>query len=195
LITILIFRPFTGKHFFFAGNRLYIYHISKEATLMDLTYDYISKWFDAYFEDVRRYQGDLETVSNLKKYFIEDFELTMHTASSSPLRMSRDALLMSFVHPGLQEDITPRHYAVDMKQMIVAVQFEINFSDKPSGKKWPPLQASAHYQLIVDEDKDLRIKRIDYWTQILPADLFEFWAKRRDEAMAKHALGYINAAQ
>ena len=35
---------------------------------MDLTYDYISKWFDDYFEDVRRYQGNLETVPNLKKY-------------------------------------------------------------------------------------------------------------------------------
>ncbi len=161
---------------------------------MDLTYDYISKWFDDYFEDVRRYQGNLETVPNLKKYFTTDLELMMHTAPTSPLRMSRDALLMSFVHPGLQEDITPRHYAVDLRQMIIAVLFEINFSDKLSGNKWPALQASAHYQLIVDEDKFLRIKRIDYWTQMLPADLFEFWAKRRDEALTKFALGYINAA-
>jgi hypothetical protein len=126
---------------------------------MDFAYDQISIWLDGYFEDVRRYQGDLETVPNLKKYFAADLELVMHTAPSSPLQMSRDALLLSFVHPGLQEDIMPRHYVIDVMQMIIAVQFEINFSDQPSGNKWPPLQASAHYQLIVDEDKILKIKK------------------------------------
>jgi len=159
---------------------------------MDLSYDCISKWFDTYFEDVRRYQGNLETVPQLKKYFAADFELMMHTAPSGPLRMSRESLLLSFVHPGMQEDITPCHYAIDMKQMIIAVQFEINFSDRPSGNKWPPLQAGAHYQLIVDDDKIPKIKRVDYWTQTLPPDLLELWTKRRDEALAKFALGYIN---
>jgi hypothetical protein len=161
---------------------------------MELTYENISKWFDTYFEDVRKSQGDLETVANLRKYFSSDMELNMYTAPSSPSGkiMSRDALLISFVHPGLQEDILPRYYAIDVKQLIVAVQFEIRFVDKPSGTKWAPLQASAHYHLIVDENKNLKIRRIYYWTQALPGDLFEFWAKHREEALTKHALLHIN---
>ncbi len=162
---------------------------------MEPTYENISKWFDVYFDDVRKSQGDLETVPNLKKYFASDLELTMYTAPSPPPRkaMSRDALLLSFVHPGLQEDILPRYYAIDVKQMIAVVQFEIRFSDAPSGKKWAPVQASAHYHLAIDENKDLKIRKIHYWTEALPEDLFEFWARHRDEALTRYAMSFINA--
>ncbi len=162
---------------------------------VEFTYENISKWFDGYFEDVRKNQGDLKTVPNLKKYFASDLELMMYTAPSQSRRksMSREGLLMSFVHPGLHENITPRYYVLDLKQMIVVVQFEILFEDRPSGKKWPPLQASAHYHLIVDDNKDLKIRRIHYWTEALPEDLFEFWAKRREEALAGYAMSYIAA--
>ena len=162
---------------------------------MEFTYENILKWFDHYFEDVRVSQGALETVRNLKKYFAPDLELMMYTAPSAPpaKSMSRDALLLSFVHPGLQEDIIPQCYVIDVKQMIVAVRFEIRFSDKPSGKTWTPLQASAHYHFVFDEKNELKIKRIHYWTEALPTDLFDFWARHRDEALAAHAIDFINS--
>jgi hypothetical protein len=161
---------------------------------MELTYGNILKWFDGYFEDVRKNQGDLKTVPNLRKYFTPDLELMMYTAPSAPpaKAMSRDALLVSFVHPGLQEDIEPHYCAVDLTKMIVVVQFEIRFSDKPSGKTWAPLQASAHYHLVVDENKELKIRKIFYWTEALPGDLFEYWAKHREEALTAYALSFIN---
>lgn len=161
---------------------------------MELTYANISKWFDAYFEAVRKSQANLETVPNLRKYFASDLELTMYTSPSGKLSMSRDALLISFIHPGLYEEIVPQYYVIDVKQMIVAVQFEILFKDAPSDKKWPPLQASAHYHLTVDESIELRIRKIHYWTEALPGDLFELWARRREEALTRYALGYINAS-
>jgi hypothetical protein len=163
---------------------------------MEWTYESISQWFDDYFEDVRQSQGNLETVPNLRKYFTADMELMMYTAPSAPpgKLMTRDALLISFIHPGLQEDIEPRCYIIDLKQMIVAVQFEIRFRDKSSDMKWTPLQASAHYHLAIDESGKLKIRRIHYWTETLPGDLFDIWAKRREEALTKHALSFINAA-
>lgn len=160
---------------------------------MELTYENVSRWFDVYFEDVHKSQGNLETVPNLAKYFSPDLELTMYTGPASPPAkcMSRDALLVSFVHPGLFEEIIPKYYAIDLKQMIVVVQFEIRFSDKPSGKIWPPIQASAHYHLETDESSDIRIRSIHYWTEALPGDLFEFWGKYREEALTKLATDYI----
>ena len=161
---------------------------------MELNYESVMKWFDDYFEDVRKSQGDLNTVPNLRKYFTPDLELMMYTAPSSPpaKAMSRDALLISFIHPGLQEDIVPNYIAVDLAKMIAVVQFEIRFCDKPSGKTWAPLQASAHYHLIIGEKKELKIRRILYWTEALPGDLFEYWAKHREEALTAHALRFIN---
>lgn len=162
---------------------------------MEHTYETIAAWFDGYFRDVRRYQGNLETVSHLKKYFTPDFELLMYTSPSSPpvKPMSRDALLMSFVHPGLYEDIQSHYYAIDLKLMIVVVQFEIRFTDKPSGKSWAPIQASAHYHLTVNEAQDLVIRRIQYWTESLSPEIFEFWTRHREEALTTHAMTFINA--
>ncbi|MBN2039652.1 MAG: hypothetical protein JW864_06400 [Spirochaetes bacterium] len=161
---------------------------------MEFTYENLLEWFEGYFNDVKIKQGDLESVSYLKKYFSEDFELLMYTSRTSPpaKTMSRDALLMSFVHPGLQEEIDPKHYVIDIKQKIVAVQFEIRFFDKSSGKEWNPIQASAHYHLIFEGNKGIKIKKIQYWTENLPEDVFEYWAKYREEALSKHAINYIN---
>jgi hypothetical protein len=161
---------------------------------MDITYETITKWFDDYFEQVRTNQGALETVPNLKKFFTSDFELRMHTGPSQvSIRMSREELLMSFVHPGLREDILPRYYVVDLRQMIVVVQFEIQFCDEPSGTNWAPIQASAHYHLKLDENDNIKIKLIEYWTEALAGDIFEIWAQRRTEALTKRAMAYINA--
>jgi len=162
---------------------------------MEVTYENVLEWFENYFDEICKYQGDLNTVPKLKKLFTSDLELTMYSVPSPQPRepMTRDALLMSFVHPGLQEDLTPRYYSIDVKQLIVVVQFEICFNDKPSGKTWDPLQASAHYHLIVDENRDLKIRKINYWTEPLPEDLFGYWAKHKDEALADYAMGYINS--
>jgi hypothetical protein len=162
---------------------------------MEITYENIKKWFENYFDDICKYQGDLSTVPKLKKFFASDLEVTMYSVPSPQPRkpMTRDSLLMSFVHPGLQEDLIPRYYSIDVKQLIVVVQFEIRFSDKPSKKIWSPLQASAHYHLIVDENKDLKIRKIHYWTEPLPEDLFGFWSTRREEALKEYAMGFINS--
>ena len=162
---------------------------------MEWTYDKIARWFGNYFEAVCKYQGSIDTVSNLKKYFSADLELLMYTSPSSPpvVSMSRDALLISFIHPGLQEDIVPQHLVIDTKKLIVAVQFTIHFMDKPTDKKWPDIQASAHYHLTIDENQDLKIAKIFYWTEKLPEDLFDIWGARREEALKNCALQSIHS--
>ena len=62
---------------------------------MECTYENVTKWFDAYFEDVRKYQGNLETVPNLRKYFTQDFELMMYTVPSSGPRHAMSQHRMS----------------------------------------------------------------------------------------------------
>ena len=160
---------------------------------MEWTYEKITQWFERYFEDVCRYQGSLETVPNLRRYFSEDLKLRMYTSPSSPpaVTMSRDDLLFSFIHPGLQEDIKPKQMVVDVEKRIVAVRFEIRFKDMPSKTEWPPLEASAHYELVSDENGGIKISRIHYWTEKLPGDLFEFWGRRREEELRRSALAII----
>jgi hypothetical protein len=163
---------------------------------MRLSKDDIAKWLDLYFRDVDQNQGNIETVSNLARYFTPDLEFVMHTApaSSTTTPKNRDTLLMSFVHPGLHEQLIPHYYVIDLEQMIVVVQFEIRFSDEPTGQTWSPVQASAHYHLKVDEDKELKIQKIEYWTGPLPDGIMQYWALRRQEALSAYVMKRITGS-
>ena len=163
---------------------------------MNPSYESIAKWLDVYFEDVNKQQGPIETVPNLKKYFAPDLQFCMYTGRLSlegPL--SRDRLLISFIHPGLHEEIVPQYYAIDERRMIAVVQFEVCFVDEISGKTWPPKQASAHYHLAVEENGELKIKKIQYWTETFPPDIFESlyagWDSYKNKALADMAVNYL----
>ncbi len=100
---------------------------------------------------------------------------------------TREQLLMTMVHPGLHEELTPRNYVVDLKKNIVVVQFQLQFTDEPSGKKWPPKQASAHYTIALDKNKDLKIKKIEYFVEYRSPEetgnLRELWAQYKEKAL------------
>lgn len=154
---------------------------------MEITYDSIVKWFDAYFEAFNKNAGPLKTSMNMKKYFTPDLEFWAYNQPGER-PSSREALLMTMVHPGLHEHLTPREYVVDLKQLIVVVQFQVQFSDQPSGKVWPPKQTSTHYHLVLDEKKDLKIKKILYFMEHRPPEESSYrvlWAKYREQAPAE----------
>ncbi len=164
---------------------------------MDVTYENLSTWLDVYFEDVNRNQGSIELVVNLKKYFTPDFEFWMYTAPPfvhPPLK--REELLMLFVHPGLHEGLVPQYYVIDVRRMMAVVQFEIRFVDEVSGTAFPPKQASAHYHLVLDEKGDLKINKIQYWTQATPPDvmapMYKAWNNYREKALTDLAVKYLN---
>jgi hypothetical protein len=109
--------------------------------------------------------------------------------------LSRQELLMLFVHPGITENLVPRYYVVDPRNKKVVVQFEIRFVDDVSGRAWPPKQASAHYQFTVDDDGKLLIASIEYWTEKTKAAdqddwdaLYAAWGATRERGLAEHAL-------
>jgi hypothetical protein len=157
---------------------------------MRITYANIIKWFDAYFEDFNQKAGPLEAVSEMTKYFTPDLEFwAFNQTGERP--SSRETLLMTMVHPGLHEHLTPREYIVDLRQLIVVVQFQVQFSDKPSGKIWPPKQASTHYHLVMDEKKELKIKKILYFMEHRPPEESSYrdlWIKYREQALAGQKL-------
>ena len=165
---------------------------------MEITYENVSKWFDGYFEEANKNQGPLEKVVNLKKYFTQDFEFWMYTAPPfvhPPL--SREGLLMLFIHPGLHEGLVPQYYVIDVKRMMVVVQFEIRFVDETSGTTCPPKQASAHYHLVLDEIGNLKIRKIQYWTQSFATDvmdsMYKAWNDYKEKALVDLAMKYIGA--
>jgi hypothetical protein len=156
---------------------------------MGITYNGIVKWFNAYFEAFNTNVGPLATVVKMKKYFTDDLEFWGYNqVGERP--SSREALLMSMVHPGLHEHLTPLEYTVDLQQKIVVVQFQVQFSDAPSGKIWPQKLTSTHYHLVLDKDNEPKIKKIIYFMEQRPPEergYRELWTKYRQKELAENA--------
>jgi hypothetical protein len=73
--------------------------------------------------------------------------------------------------------------------MIVVVQFQLQFSDQPSGKVWPPKQASTHYHLVLDKNNEPKIMKILYFMEHRPpeeSDYRKLWEKYREKELAEH---------
>jgi hypothetical protein len=157
---------------------------------MDVTKDKITRWFDAYYEAFNKNAGPVSALSTMSVYFAPDLEFWSYVvAGERPV--TREALLMTMVHPGLHEHMTPREYAVDLEKMLVAVQFQVQISDKPSGRVWPPKQGSGLYYLIPDEATGFKIKKIMFFMEQRPPEessYRELWAKYRQQALAGTSL-------
>jgi len=159
------------------------------------SYEQIQSWLDEYFKAVVDYQGRPETVERLRDYFAPDLDFRMYTSVGSETMsapLTRDKLLLTFIHPGLIERITPRYYVIDVDKMVAAVQFGIVMYDEESGKEWPVKEASAHYHLRSDASGRLRIAKIQYWTEIFGEafkPFFQRWGQAQAKALAEYRPG------
>jgi hypothetical protein len=163
---------------------------------MEITYENITGWFDDYFKAFNKNSGPIETVPNMQRFFTPDLEFWAYNMAGAERPSSREQLLMTMVHPGLHEELTPREYVVDLKRLVIVVQFQLQFNDAPSGKVWPAKQASAHYHMVLDKDNNLKIKKIVYFTEAgLPgesAPMMEIWRKYREQALVGLANNWID---
>jgi hypothetical protein len=157
---------------------------------MKITYDNLVKWLDSYFETFNKYQGTFESVKKIGEYLSPDLEFHAYNLPGG-MTNTRDGLLLSMVHPGLHEHITPHEYLADVKKLIVVIFFEAQFSDIPSGKVWPVRQFSAHYHLGFDDNNELKIKKVYFFSEHRPAEesgYRELWLKYREQALAERRL-------
>lgn len=160
----------------------------------------IADWLDGYFEAVNSNQGALEVVANSRKYFSADLEFTMYTATTPEMRrpLNREQLLMTFVHPGLHERLTPNCYVIDAEALKAVVQFSLVFRDGVSGREWPVKQASAHYQFKRESSGELLIAKIHYWTEIFGDEfrpMFQQWRRARVEALTESGSEYARGSE
>ena len=163
---------------------------------MELTYENVVEWFDNYYKDFNKHAGPLETVPNMGKYFADDLDWWSYGMPSADRKpTSRDGLLISMVHPGLHEELTPRQYIIDLNQMVVVVQFQLQFTDETSGTTWPPREASCHYSIRLDENKDLKITQIKYWTETgAQSAIVPYRRAAGDRRGARHGVAWLTEA-
>jgi len=153
---------------------------------MELTYENVTKWFDDYFKAFDLFAGNLETVPEMQKFFTPDLEFWPFNMPGERPNTRAD-LLRIMVHPGLHEEFTPQGYIVDLENMIVVVKLKLQFNDETTGQVWPAKMASAHYKIILDQKNNIKIKKIEYFTEAaLPGDsagMMDLWKQYREKAL------------
>ena len=155
---------------------------------MDLSYDNMVKFMDDYFIDYNRYGGDPKTLPNMYKYWTDDIELHSFTLNAHLDRpFYRDRILQAMTHPGLHEEFTPAYYVVDERKKAVVVQMKNQFTEEATGKSYPAKELSVHYYLVQDENQNIRVNKIMFFTEVAaPGDtnVMEIMKKYRDKAQS-----------
>ena len=153
---------------------------------MEFTHDNVRKWFEEYFADFNRCNGDPVKVRNMEKYFTEDLQFISYILNVKRPD-DRNGLLNSMVHPGLFEELKPEEMIIDEKNKAVAVILRVQFREEPTGTIFPAKHNCAHYQLTEDKSGELKIKKISYFTEHRPPeepDMKTLMKKYREQALS-----------
>jgi len=153
---------------------------------MEFTHDNVRKWFEDYFADFNRYNGDPKTVPNMEKYFTEDLQFISYILDVKRPD-DREGLLKSMLHPGLLEELKPEEMIIDDKNKAVAVILRVQFKEEPTGTVFPTKHNCAHYQLVEDSNGELKIKTISYFTEHRSPDepdMKNLMKKYREQALS-----------
>jgi hypothetical protein len=131
---------------------------------VELTRDAMRKWFEDYFADFNRCNGDPALVPNMEKYFTEDLTFTSYFPGVKRPD-DRAGLLGTMVHPGLLEELVPEDMIIDEKDLAVAVNLRVQFREGPTGNVFPAKNNCALYHLVRDGDTGIKIRTISYFAE------------------------------
>lgn len=153
---------------------------------MEFTHDSVHKWFESYFAEFNRCNGDPKKVPNMKKYFTEDLQFVSYILNvKRPDNL--EGLLNSMVHPGLLEDLKPEDMIIDVKNLAAAVNLRVQFKEEPTNTVFPAKHNCALYKLVADKNSNLKISKISYFTEHRPPDepdMKNLMKKYREQAVS-----------
>jgi hypothetical protein len=142
---------------------------------VEITYETIVKFMQDYCKDFVAYAQNPETVYYMHQYFAPDVEFIPYTAEALAPVKGRDRFLhIMTLHPSVKESIEPEDIIVDEKRRMVVLLLDAKLLDAKSGKLLGEKYYFPLYQLVVDENNTLKIKRILFWEEVLPKGSVDF---------------------
>jgi hypothetical protein len=146
---------------------------------MEFTYDSILKWMKDYFKVYSTYGQDPKTTHRMNDYFAPDLRFVPYIAALGGPGggfNSRDEFLRTAEsHPSWHETLTPEDITVDERRKVAVVLFKMQVIDSKTGEAVVTKSAIAHYQLVLDENNTIKISKIQFFWEVLPAGVPEFY--------------------
>jgi len=146
---------------------------------MELTYDIIVKWMKDYFEVYGKYGQEPDTYQIMNDYFAPDLRFIPYIAGlggpEGGFRSRDEFLRTAIAHTSWYEKLTPLDITVDERRKAVVVIFNIDVHDRKTGLIVVKRNAIAHYNLILDDQKTIKIKTIRFFWETMPPGVKEFY--------------------
>ena len=154
---------------------------------MGLTYDEIVAFMAEYFPVYSELGQVPATADRMYEYYAPDFVFTGHVGLPEPViyPSAEDFVRFDLSHPSSYERLTPEDIAVDERRGVVWALIKFEFIDRETGRVLVQERGVSQYQLALDEDGAIKIKKLLFLPQRLPpgtlsgADIF-----RRDRPRA-----------
>jgi len=144
-----------------------------------LTYDNILSWMKEYFKVYSTYGQDSKTANRMNDYFAPDLRFIPYIAAiggSEGGFFSRDEFIRTAKsHSSWYERLIPDDITIDERRHTVVVLFRMEVVDAAKNEIAIRKSALAHYQLILDENRDIKINKILFFWETLPEGSKEFY--------------------
>jgi hypothetical protein len=146
---------------------------------MELTYDNILKWLKDYFATYSKYGQKPETADRMKDFFAPDLRFIPYIAGIGGPKggfRSRDEFIQTAKsHPSWYERLIPDDITIDERRKVAVVLFRMEVVDAKKNAVAIKKSALAHYELILDENKTIKIKTIRFFWEVMPPGVKEFY--------------------
>ncbi len=137
---------------------------------MEYPYDEILKWMGKYFETYNKYAQNPETAQRMCEFFAEDLEFSAAVARLKGLNSREEFLRNVSSHPSHHETIKPEDIIIDDRKNTVVVLAKTELRDTKTGEIVIVDEYLVRYQLIIDENETLKIRRMLLFKKILTPD-------------------------
>ncbi len=152
---------------------------------MELTYDNILNWTKEYFEVYSNYGQKSETADRMNDYFAPDMRFIPYIAALGGPEggfKGRDEFVRTAkLHSSWYEKLIPDDITIDERRKVVAVLFRMEVVDTKKGEVVIRKSAFAHYKLVLDENDTIKIKQIQFFWEVMPPGVKEFYELFSDD--------------
>ena len=153
---------------------------------MKFRYDDISKFMEKYFDTYNKYAQNPETTQRMFDYFADDLEFSCAMAGVTGMNSRDEFLHIVSSHPSHREALKPEDVIIDERKKTVVVLATTEISDTKTDEILVKEKFFVRYQLIIDNNQTLKIRRILLFKEILPpGSITEVEVMKRDPITAK----------
>jgi hypothetical protein len=140
---------------------------------MELTYESIAKYMKEYFEAFNAYGQNPATIHRMDAYFAPDFEFIPYVARIPKVVGREEWYKVLLSHPSGYEKLTPEDMVIDDRRKVVVVLIKAEIIDPATREVLVTKRYFAHYPLVLDENNTIKVKRLQFFWEVLPPGVME----------------------